>query len=85
MPSPRRYDWGVRSSVPRLASLAAVLAIAGACGSQGAPAPGQSDGQRYLTDEGYRRAELQASLDRVCEFAEANVGKVGTEEFPIAD
>jgi lysophospholipid acyltransferase (LPLAT)-like uncharacterized protein len=27
-------------------------------------------------------AELQASLDRVCEFAEANVGKVGTTEFP---
>jgi len=29
-------------------------------------------------------AELQASLDRVCEFAEANVSKVGTEEFPVA-
>lgn len=28
-------------------------------------------------------AELQESLDRVCEFAEANVRKVGTEEFPI--
>jgi lysophospholipid acyltransferase (LPLAT)-like uncharacterized protein len=28
-------------------------------------------------------AELQASLDRVCEFAEANVSKVGTDEFPI--
>jgi lysophospholipid acyltransferase (LPLAT)-like uncharacterized protein len=27
-------------------------------------------------------AELQSSLDRVCEFAEANVGKVGTTEFP---
>ena len=27
-------------------------------------------------------AELQASLDRVCEFAEANVGRVGTAEFP---
>jgi len=27
--------------------------------------------------------ELQESLDRVCEFAEANVGKVGTPEFPI--
>jgi lysophospholipid acyltransferase (LPLAT)-like uncharacterized protein len=27
-------------------------------------------------------AELQSSLDRVCEFAEANVGKVGTREFP---
>ncbi|HUA16289.1 MAG TPA: lysophospholipid acyltransferase family protein [Verrucomicrobiae bacterium] len=34
------------------------------------------DLQRY-TDE------LQASLDRVCEFAEANVAKVGTKEFPI--
>jgi hypothetical protein len=26
--------------------------------------------------------ELQATLDRVVEFAEANVGKVGTKEFP---
>ena len=25
---------------------------------------------------------LQAALDRVCEFAEANVSKVGTSEFP---
>ena len=31
--------------------------------------------------EGYT-AELQATLDRVCEFAEANVKKVGTKEFP---
>jgi len=28
-------------------------------------------------------AELQATLDRVCEFAEANVSKVGTSEFPV--
>jgi lysophospholipid acyltransferase (LPLAT)-like uncharacterized protein len=28
-------------------------------------------------------AELQASLDRVCEFSEANVGKVGTADFPV--
>ena len=27
-------------------------------------------------------AELQASLDRVCKFSEANVSKVGTNEFP---
>ncbi len=27
-------------------------------------------------------AELQSSLDRVCQFAEANVHKVGTSEFP---
>lgn len=27
-------------------------------------------------------AELQATLDRVCAFAEANVNKVGTREFP---
>jgi lysophospholipid acyltransferase (LPLAT)-like uncharacterized protein len=27
--------------------------------------------------------ELQAALDRVCEFAEANVRKVGTSEFPV--
>jgi len=27
-------------------------------------------------------AELQAALDRVCEFAEANVSRVGTGEFP---
>jgi hypothetical protein len=26
--------------------------------------------------------ELQATLDRVCEFSEANVGKAGSEEFP---
>jgi hypothetical protein len=25
---------------------------------------------------------LQAALDRVREFAEANIGKVGTAEFP---
>jgi lysophospholipid acyltransferase (LPLAT)-like uncharacterized protein len=37
------------------------------------------------TDEDLERytAELQASLDRVCEFAEANVSKVGTSEFPV--
>ncbi|MGA8762066.1 MAG: lysophospholipid acyltransferase family protein [Candidatus Sulfotelmatobacter sp.] len=36
------------------------------------------------TDEAVERytAELQASLDRVREFAEANVGKVGSAEFP---
>ena len=36
------------------------------------------------TDEDLERytAELQASLDRVREFADANVSKVGTEEFP---
>ena len=36
------------------------------------------------TDEDIDRYtdELQASLDRVREFAEANVSKVGTVEFP---
>ena len=36
------------------------------------------------TDEDVERytAELQAALDRVCEFAEANVNRVGTKEFP---
>ena len=36
------------------------------------------------TDEDVERytAELQAALDRVCEFAEANVSRVGTGEFP---
>jgi lysophospholipid acyltransferase (LPLAT)-like uncharacterized protein len=36
------------------------------------------------TDEDLERftAELQASLDRVCQFAEANVRQVGTSEFP---
>jgi hypothetical protein len=36
------------------------------------------------TDEDVERytAELQATLDRVCEFAEANVNRVGTGEFP---
>jgi hypothetical protein len=38
------------------------------------------------TDEEMERynAELQTSLDRVCEFAEANVSKVGTSEFPLS-
>jgi len=27
-------------------------------------------------------AELQAALDRVCQFSEANVNRVGTREFP---
>jgi lysophospholipid acyltransferase (LPLAT)-like uncharacterized protein len=37
------------------------------------------------TDENLERytAELQATLDRVCEFSEVNVGRVGTGEFPI--
>lgn len=36
------------------------------------------------TDEEVERyqQELQSSLDRVCEFAEENVSKVGTPEFP---
>jgi hypothetical protein len=36
------------------------------------------------TDEEMERytGELQASLDRVCEFAEANVSRVGSSEFP---
>jgi lysophospholipid acyltransferase (LPLAT)-like uncharacterized protein len=36
------------------------------------------------SDEDLERytAELQATLDRVCEFSEANVSDVGTEEFP---
>jgi len=36
------------------------------------------------TDDDVERytAELQATLDRLCEFAEANVSQVGTAEFP---
>ena len=36
------------------------------------------------SDEDVERytGELQASLDRVCEFAESNVSKVGSSEFP---
>lgn len=36
------------------------------------------------TDEDVERytSELQTALDRVCEFAETNVSKVGTREFP---
>jgi len=36
------------------------------------------------TDEDLERytAQLQATLDRVCEFAEANVSKAGSSEFP---
>jgi hypothetical protein len=29
-------------------------------------------------------AELQAALDRVCEFAEANVKRAGSGEFPYS-
>jgi lysophospholipid acyltransferase (LPLAT)-like uncharacterized protein len=36
---------------------------------------GDEDLERYT-------AELQATLDRVCEFAEKNVSKAGTPEFP---
>jgi lysophospholipid acyltransferase (LPLAT)-like uncharacterized protein len=36
---------------------------------------GEEDVERY-------QQELQESLDRVCEFAEANLEKVGTPEFP---
>jgi lysophospholipid acyltransferase (LPLAT)-like uncharacterized protein len=35
-------------------------------------------------DIDHYQCELQASLDRVREFAEANIGKVGTLEFPYA-
>ena len=35
----------------------------------------EQDVERYT-------AELQASLDRVCEYSEANVSKVGSSEFP---
>jgi lysophospholipid acyltransferase (LPLAT)-like uncharacterized protein len=40
---------------------------------------------RHATDEDIDRyqCELQAALDRVREFAEANIGKVGTPEFPV--
>lgn len=40
---------------------------------------------RAATDEDIERyqAELQLALDRVREFAEANVSKVGTPEFPL--
>ena len=38
------------------------------------------------TDEDIERytVELQTSLDRVCEFAQANVSRVGTAEFPYS-
>ena len=42
------------------------------------PVPGEASDAEF---ERYGQ-ELQLSLERVCEFAEANVGKVGTEEFP---
>src|SRR6202166_2200631 len=35
-------------------------------------------------DLGRYEQELQDSLDRVCEFAEANVSRVGTAEFPFS-
>jgi lysophospholipid acyltransferase (LPLAT)-like uncharacterized protein len=45
------------------------------------PVPRQAtdaDLERYTDD-------LQSSLDRVCAFAEANVSKVGVDEFPYYD
>ena len=41
---------------------------------------------KVATDEDLERyaGELQASMDRVCEFAEANVNRVGTSEFPYS-
>ena len=42
--------------------------------------PTDADGERMEQCH----VELQASLDRVREFAEANVGKVGSVEFPIS-
>ncbi|MGC1647675.1 MAG: lysophospholipid acyltransferase family protein [Candidatus Sulfotelmatobacter sp.] len=41
---------------------------------------------KVATDEDLERyaGELQASMDRVCEFAEANVSRVGTSEFPYS-
>jgi len=41
------------------------------------PDASDNDLERY-------EAELQASLDRVCEFAEANIQKVGSAEFPYS-
>ena len=40
---------------------------------------------RDATDEDLARYsdELQATLDRLCEFAESNVSKVGTTDFPL--
>ena len=40
---------------------------------------------RNATDEDLARysEELQATLDRVCEFADSNVSKVGTTDFPV--
>ena len=40
---------------------------------------------RHATEEDIDRyqCELQAALDRVREFAEANIAKVGTPEFPV--
>lgn len=42
---------------------------------------------KSATDQDLERyaGELQASMDRVCELAEANVDKVGTSEFPYSN
>lgn len=45
--------------------------------SRAIPVPSNGGDERYL-------AELQAALDRVREFAEANINKAGTAEFPFA-
>ena len=43
-----------------------------------------AEGTEEATEEDIEcyTAELQASLDRVCEFAEVNVKHTGTVEFP---
>jgi lysophospholipid acyltransferase (LPLAT)-like uncharacterized protein len=45
--------------------------------SRAIPVPPDGDQEQY-----YR--ELQAALDRVRVFAEENIAKVGTKEFPYA-
>ena len=44
--------------------------------SQPIPVPADGDQEKY-------HAELQAALDRVRIFAEANIDKAGTTEFPF--
>ena len=43
------------------------------------PVPSDADD----SDKEKLHAEMQAALERVREFAEANVSKVGTPEFPV--
>ncbi len=56
----------MRTTIVRAVTAVIALAIGGACGgrseSPAAPSPSPTEGDRYVNDSAYRRAELEASL-----------------------